>query len=339
MRQVWVNYAKGIGIILVVFGHVNRGLYSAGISFSESGYQLLDSVIYTFHMPLFFFLSGLFFVQSIERKGKAQFIVSKIDTLVYPYIIWSLLQGMVEVTLSRYTNNPSNMSDVFTLFTQPRAQFWFLYALFMVFVVATLLYNRNRFNLILPLLIVASTLLYVYSQTLGNAFHINFVTRFMLFFLLGALAMRYAEQITTMGFAAVICSLLAFVAIEWLFHAYLHQNYTNTGWLSLLVAVVAITFIVCVSVVLAKLEWHWLCRLGELSMVIYLMHILAGSGLRIILSKILHVNSWSLHVVAGTLFGLIAPVIAYYLIRRWHLMFLIESPKSLWSQPKPQGTK
>lgn len=26
MRESWVDYAKGIGILLVVFGHVNRGL-------------------------------------------------------------------------------------------------------------------------------------------------------------------------------------------------------------------------------------------------------------------------------------------------------------------------
>lgn len=134
MREAWVDYAKGIGIILVVFGHVNRGLYSAGIQLSGSSYLLTDSIIYSFHMPLFFFLSGLFFTQSLDKKGKTSFVISKIDTIVYPYVVWSLLQGMVEVLLSRYTNNPSSLGDVLSLFTHPRAQFWFLYALFMVFV-------------------------------------------------------------------------------------------------------------------------------------------------------------------------------------------------------------
>nr|WP_276330832.1 acyltransferase family protein [Serratia inhibens] len=66
MREAWVDYAKGIGIILVVFDHVNRGLYSANIHLSESFYQLTDSVIYSFHIPLFFFLSGLFFCPVIR---------------------------------------------------------------------------------------------------------------------------------------------------------------------------------------------------------------------------------------------------------------------------------
>ncbi|WP_162779036.1 acyltransferase family protein, partial [Klebsiella pneumoniae] len=58
MRETWVDYAKGIGIILVVFGHANRGLYSSGIYISPEIYHYLDNVIYSFHMPLFFFLSG-----------------------------------------------------------------------------------------------------------------------------------------------------------------------------------------------------------------------------------------------------------------------------------------
>ncbi|HHP8476717.1 TPA: acyltransferase family protein, partial [Klebsiella aerogenes] len=35
MREVWVDYAKALGIILVVAGHVNRGLYSSGIYISK----------------------------------------------------------------------------------------------------------------------------------------------------------------------------------------------------------------------------------------------------------------------------------------------------------------
>ncbi|HDY8515303.1 TPA: acyltransferase family protein, partial [Klebsiella pneumoniae] len=90
MREVWVDYAKALGIILVVAGHVNRGLYSSGIYISKQFYTLFDSVIYTFHMPLFFFLSGLFFVKSIGGKGKRAFLINKFDTIFYPYVLWSL---------------------------------------------------------------------------------------------------------------------------------------------------------------------------------------------------------------------------------------------------------
>lgn len=58
---------KGIGIILVVFGHVNRGLYSAGIQLPGSFYQLTDSVIYSFHMPLFSSFQVCFYAVAGEK--------------------------------------------------------------------------------------------------------------------------------------------------------------------------------------------------------------------------------------------------------------------------------
>jgi len=49
----WVEYAKGIGIILVVYGHVARGVFNAGMSWDVELFKLIDSIIYSFHMPLF----------------------------------------------------------------------------------------------------------------------------------------------------------------------------------------------------------------------------------------------------------------------------------------------
>ncbi|WP_285168039.1 hypothetical protein, partial [Mycobacterium tuberculosis] len=87
-----------------------------------------------------------------------------------------------EVLLSRYTNNPSSLGDVLSLFTHPRAQFWFLYALFMVFVLATLLYSKEKYRYLLPVLIVISAGLYLYQDSLTKAFHFDYITRFLIFF-------------------------------------------------------------------------------------------------------------------------------------------------------------
>lgn len=45
-RVVWIDYAKAFAMLFVIIGHV------------ETGNSLTDWV-YSFHMPLFFFLSGL----------------------------------------------------------------------------------------------------------------------------------------------------------------------------------------------------------------------------------------------------------------------------------------
>lgn len=53
-RLNWVDAAKGWGMILVVFGHVWRGLISPGVLVQDSFFVRVDSFVYAVHMPLFF---------------------------------------------------------------------------------------------------------------------------------------------------------------------------------------------------------------------------------------------------------------------------------------------
>jgi fucose 4-O-acetylase-like acetyltransferase len=130
-RFQWVDIAKGIGIILVVYGHVIRGLHSATI-ISEQTFYLSDTLVYSFHMPLFFVLSGLFFRKSMDKYNPKGFVIEKCKTLLYPYIIWSLLQTGIEIILSNFTNTKVELNSLFTCLIIPRDQFWFLFALFFI---------------------------------------------------------------------------------------------------------------------------------------------------------------------------------------------------------------
>ncbi|WP_219704700.1 acyltransferase family protein, partial [Klebsiella pneumoniae] len=87
-RNEWVDYAKGFGIVLVVYGHISRGLYNSGIISDTKWFHFIDSLIYSFHMPLFFFLSWFFLFKSLQVRGILYFIFIKLVTRLYPYIIW-----------------------------------------------------------------------------------------------------------------------------------------------------------------------------------------------------------------------------------------------------------
>ena len=50
-RVQYIDIAKGIGIVLVVMGHNDFALIS----------PFAHKLIYSFHMPMFFFMSGMFF--------------------------------------------------------------------------------------------------------------------------------------------------------------------------------------------------------------------------------------------------------------------------------------
>src|SRR5687768_11616414 len=98
-RQQWLDTAKGFAILLVVMGHVLRGFTTAHM-FGEYGDVLkyVDYTIYSFHMPLFFAISGFLYAQreqlaSLSKYGS--FFTKKLMRLGIPYVIFSLLQGAI----------------------------------------------------------------------------------------------------------------------------------------------------------------------------------------------------------------------------------------------------
>ena len=72
-RVDWIDGAKGVMIVLVVFGHAWRGLHSAGL-IAPDLFAAVDARIYAFHMPVFFALSGWFFLPSLDRQSVPVFL-------------------------------------------------------------------------------------------------------------------------------------------------------------------------------------------------------------------------------------------------------------------------
>lgn len=75
-RIDWLDFAKGIGILCVVFGHTQIPYIS-------------EYLIRPFHVPLFFFLSGFCF--AVKKYNFKEFLSKKIKSLLMPYIFFSLI--------------------------------------------------------------------------------------------------------------------------------------------------------------------------------------------------------------------------------------------------------
>jgi fucose 4-O-acetylase-like acetyltransferase len=58
-RFQWIDIAKGIGLILVVYGHVIRGLHSSVI-IGERVFYFSDTLVYSFYMSPFFLQSLIY---------------------------------------------------------------------------------------------------------------------------------------------------------------------------------------------------------------------------------------------------------------------------------------
>lgn len=123
MRNYHIDVAKGIGIILVIAGHLFT--YKSVISM----------MIFSFHMPVFFFLSGMLY-----RKNEYSvflFLKEKFKKLWYPFFLVMLLGFLISLLLPSWRESltlNSILSDLYK--AQPEkfhvGQIWFLACLFHV---------------------------------------------------------------------------------------------------------------------------------------------------------------------------------------------------------------
>lgn len=323
-REAWVDYAKAIGILLVVYGHVARGIYNAGIPMDAALYERVDSILYSFHMPLFFFLSGIFFLHSLGRRGPLALAANKVDTILYPYVLWSLIQGLVEVALAQYTTGDATLSEVFALW-HPRVQFWFLYALFLVVMTAIVVY-RSEARVLLVAVLAASALAYVFQDHIPSVLNSHFVVKYFVFFALGVWFATVKEYVGRNPLPWAAAGVVAFVAAQYIFHFVLGLDYEDKGVLSLLLAVVSIFAVASVSMLLARAPAPWFLALGSASLAIYVMHILAGSGARIVLARLLGVEDAAIHLMVGCMVGVLVPMLVWWVAGRLGVRGLFEAP-------------
>lgn len=75
-RENWIDWAKALGILLVVMGH---SVYAS---------KDVTSFIFVIHMPLFFFVSGYLFKTS---RSWHEISVSNVKTLLVPYIGFNII--------------------------------------------------------------------------------------------------------------------------------------------------------------------------------------------------------------------------------------------------------
>lgn len=89
----WIDRCKGILIFLVVLGHVvgpNAHLTAANVC---GFYEAFYCVIYSFHMPAFFFLAGMTFKMS--NDSFLSFVVKKFNRLMVPYYAFGIMSLII----------------------------------------------------------------------------------------------------------------------------------------------------------------------------------------------------------------------------------------------------
>jgi fucose 4-O-acetylase-like acetyltransferase len=274
-RCEWLDVARGIGIILIVYGHVFAGLMAAGIILPTAGTPLTVYLIYSFHVQLLFLLSGLH-VRTGLARGAGSFMSRRIRTIIYPYFIWSLIQGGAQIAFSAQTNGSATLETLGAILWTPITPFWFLYALMVYHLLALVL---KRMPTPVVFLVAAATFLASFFLEPGTP---PLLLRFFLFYALGWL---FAERIFAWSPPRFALGGLALVWGGWLAAVLVARK---GGWQydtapALPAALLGIAGTLWVSKLLAGRAARWLAALGRVSMSVFVMHVLAGSGTRIAL--------------------------------------------------------
>src|SRR6187402_176593 len=127
-RRGWIDYARGIAVILVVYKHILLGFVPAHISVSPIIYWAQE-FFYDLRMPLFFIVSGVFIRNSVSRRTPLEFSKYKFSTIFYPYLVWAFLHISLKILAGRFTNFAQDPSVYLDILIKPRSidHFWYLY--------------------------------------------------------------------------------------------------------------------------------------------------------------------------------------------------------------------
>jgi acyltransferase len=151
-----MDNARAIGIILIVYGHTQCGYFG-------------KAFIYSFHVPLFFFLSGYLLKESNLNVPLFSFLTNNLKRLIVPYLaFWSLSYLLWLPTRAMRTaaihSSVSLMDPVFGLFygieenLYVNYALWFFPCLFVTRLAFWFLHNRLNSKLIIIAITLAPTL-------------------------------------------------------------------------------------------------------------------------------------------------------------------------------------
>jgi fucose 4-O-acetylase-like acetyltransferase len=314
-RIDWVDTAKGIGIILVVVGHVLRGLASAQLMELTPGARFVDEFIYSFHMPLFFLLSGLFLTRSVSKGSFTAFLEDKSRTILYPYVVWSTITIAIKCCLGSLPNQPRSLFDIFDLIYAPIEQYWFLYTLFFLIVTFGFLLSVGA----QPVALVAVSFL-IHPAMLAT--HVNWyvfyeITSSAIYVALGVVAGRYfLLKINNLYIRTLYLMLLVGTGIVTVNAIYglpqMFQIPTALCGIASSLALARQLQLFCIN--------RFIDFLGRRSLEIFVVHSMASGAARIGLQEI-GIRSIGVHIVVGTTAGLVFPIMLWLIFRASRMRF------------------
>jgi uncharacterized membrane protein YcfT len=319
-RVDWVDYAKGICIVLVVMMHSTLGVEAAmGV---EGKLHTFIEWARPFRMPDFFLISGLFLAKRIDVSWRG-YLDKKVIHFIYFYLLWMTIQFLFK----GYGIYKAEGLDGFLLqyalaFIEPFGTLWFIYLLPVFFVVTKLTRSVS------PLLVFAvAAALQIAPIHTGWIMIDEFASRFVFFFAgywLAKHVFNFADDMASFGIAGLIAAL----TVWGILHTQVFRlGYAETPGINLALGFLGTAAVVSASVLLTRFKWGNALRfLGENSIVVYLAFFVFMAATRTVLIKFAPQLGSDAISIATTTAGVIGPVILFFATRKTPLKYLFKRP-------------
>lgn len=266
MRDINIDCLKGFAIFCVVIGHILQ------ISLPDYDHNIIFRFIYSFHMPLFFFLSGY-----VNYKTKASFSIpflkKRFISLMIPFFSWSIISILI------YN---SKIESILNKFIYPDTGYWFLPILFYSMIVLAISSYNRKFDIYIlsgfSIIFIALDINYSIKY-----FGFNLLAKCFPFFVLGYFISEYKDRFLIIDrLLWKFFMLFFFIGIAFwmrkeppLFYTYINFGSLFSFGYKFAVAILGIFFFFglfrrFLSLNISKLEWLQL--IGRHSLTIYLIH-------------------------------------------------------------------
>lgn len=310
-RNLEIDTLRGLACILLVSFHV-VGIPDAGLRLPDTHPLVrMNDVLAYIRMPMFSFISGYVYAMRPLRDDATGFLRGKTRRLLLPLLTMGTLFALAQ---SFIPGTNGTIENWWLLHIEPVGHFWFLQALFIIFVILVglersgLLATPARFAMVFA----ASLVLFAFAH-LPHYFAAKGVVYLLPFFLSGLACHRFAIRSNTMRWLAVA---LAIDAMVWLW-----AGPSNTA----MALLARLTIGLAGAFLLLRSGWQnrWLALVGGYSFVIYLMHVFFTAASRMFFS------AWGLSdpyalTILGTIAGVAGPIVAAGVLARFaRLEFLL----------------
>ena len=286
-------------------------------------YQWFNQTIYFFHVPLFFVCSGYLYqklnvINDIYDWKKN--IKKKLLVLGVPYFTFSIITWILKNLFSSSVNNQmGDLGDV--LFFHPTAPYWYLYALFFLFLITPTFRNGNDAIVGGAVALLLKTFTF-FSQEYGIRV-ISYILSNEIWFVMGMLlcVLDFKKYIAK---KRIFFSIIA-GAIFWGLSVWIYKAGIQNALINFLLGVIACcTIIVLVIQIYENRQQSAVFEiLSKYTMPIFLMHTIFAASMRSILFK-LGIQNAMPHVILGIVISFVGPMIAAVIMNKtiWLEFFL-----------------